>query len=181
MGDYDLGIEGRIEPVSPPPQIEEVKPPAQARQSAPAAPASGAGDSTAIIRVSDLAPSAPQPARRELPNGERPRLVGLSQTLRGEEFPLERTEVRVGRARENDIVVEHPSLSRLHARLVLEDDGWKIVDNSSANGVRINGETYAMSALRPGDVIELGHVRLRFCAPGEKFTAPREAEETGVV
>jgi ABC transport system ATP-binding/permease protein len=181
IGDYDLGIEGKIEPVSPPPQMQEAKPPVPARSAPAPAPASGAGGSTAIIRVSDLARSAPRAARRELPKGERPRLVGLSQTVRGQEFPLERTEVRVGRARENDIVVEHPSLSRQHARLVLEDDDWKIVDSSSANGIRINGETYAMSALRPGDVIELGHVKLRFCAPGEKFTAPREEEEPGAV
>jgi pSer/pThr/pTyr-binding forkhead associated (FHA) protein len=180
IGDYDLGIEGKIEPVTVPPQIQESKPPAAVRPApAPApAPASGAGGSTAIIRVSDLARSAPRGARRELPKGERPRLVGLSQTVGGLEFSIDRTEVRVGRARENDIVVEHPSLSRHHARLVLEDDGWKIVDSSSANGIRINGETYAMSALQPGDVIELGHVKLRFCAPGERFTAPREAEES---
>jgi tetratricopeptide (TPR) repeat protein len=39
-----------------------------------------------------------------------------------------------------------------------------------------------MSALRPGDVIDLGHVKLRFCAPGERFTPPREQpdEETTV-
>ena len=180
IGDYDLGIEGKIEPVSAPPQMQEAKPPAPVRLAGATAPAaaSGAGGSTAIIRVSDLARSAPRATRRELSKGERPRLVGLSQTVRGQEFPLERTEVRVGRARENDIVVEHPSLSRQHARLVLEDDDWKIVDSSSANGIRINGETYAMSALRPGDVIELGHVKLRFCGPGEKFIAPREAEES---
>ena len=176
IGDYDLGIEGRIEAVSAPPQMQEAKPPPPVRPAAPVpAVASGAGGSTAIIRVSDLARAPRRFPRREIPKAEQPRLVGLSQTVRGREFPLERTEVRLGRSRENDIAVEHPSLSRQHARLVLEDDDWKIVDSSSANGVRVNGETYAMSAVRPGDVIELGHVKLRFCAPGEKFIAAREA------
>src|SRR4051812_23004686 len=178
IGDYDLGIEGKVEAVSPPPQMQEAKPPPPVRPVAVPLPpmASGAGGSTAIIRVSDLARAASRVPRREIPRTERPRLVGISQTVRGREFPLDRTELRIGRARENDVVVDHASLSRQHARLVLEDDDWKIVDSSSANGVRINGETYAMSALRPGDIVELGHVKLRFCAPGEKFTLPRETE-----
>jgi pSer/pThr/pTyr-binding forkhead associated (FHA) protein/tetratricopeptide (TPR) repeat protein len=180
IGDYDLGIEGRIGAVSAPPQMQEATPTAPVRPVAPLLPAaaSGAGGSTAIIRVSDLGRAAARLARLEIPRAERPRLVGVSQTVRGQEFPLERTEVRVGRSRENDIVVDHPSLSRQHARLVLEDDDWKILDSSSANGVRVNGETYAMSAVRPGDLIELGHVKLRFCAPGEKFIAAREVDET---
>jgi len=180
IGDYDLGLEGKVEPVSVPPQMQEAKAAVSARPAPAIAPASGAGDSTAIIRVTDLAHSAPA-LRRELAKGDRPRLVGLSQTVRGLDLPIERTEVRIGRARENDIVVEHPSLSRQHARLVLEDDGWKIIDSSSANGIRINGEPYAKSALRPGDVIELGHVKVRFCAPGEKFVAPPDAEESALL
>jgi ABC transport system ATP-binding/permease protein len=168
IGDYDLGIEGQVEPLSvaATPAASSVRPPSQ-----PAA--SRAAGATAIIRVTDLGISQPPAARGELPKSERPRLVGLSQSIHGEEFPVERAEIRIGRARENDVVIEHPSLSRQHARLVLSDGEWKIIDNGSANGVRINGEPYAMSALRPGDVIELGHVKLRFCAAGEKFT-PRD-------
>jgi len=177
IGDYDLGIEGKIEAVSVPPQMQEAKPPPPVRPAAATTPpaATGASGSTAIIRMSDLARAPRRFPRREIPKAEQPRLVGISQSVRGQEFALERTEVRLGRSRENDIIIEHPSLSRQHARLVLEDDDWKIVDNSSANGVRVNGETYAMSAVRPGDVIELGHVKLRFCAPGERFIAARDA------
>jgi pSer/pThr/pTyr-binding forkhead associated (FHA) protein/tetratricopeptide (TPR) repeat protein len=182
IGDYDLGIEGRIdaltqtptEPVEPVPgaagsagaEAEETR--IATTRSAPP----GKGGATAIIRVSDLARAAPQVARTDLAKGECPRLIGLSQSIRGREFALERTDVQIGRARENDIAIEHPSLSRQHARLVREGGDWKVVDSHSANGVRVNGEAYAMSALRPGDVLELGHLRLRFCGPGEKFALP---------
>jgi TolA-binding protein len=38
----------------------------------------------------------------------------------------------------------------------------------SANGLMVNGESYAQSALRSGDVLELGHVKLKFVGAGER-------------
>jgi pSer/pThr/pTyr-binding forkhead associated (FHA) protein len=90
-----------------------------------------------------------------------------------------RTEVKFGRTDENDIVADHQSVSRAHARFVLDDGHWKVIDNKSANGVRVNGDEYAISNLKPGDVLELGHLKFRFCAPGEKFTLPPEKGEDG--
>ena len=207
IGDYDLGIQGRIEfPVTPPsgqakvgrttipPTMAAPRPAAitqpQMQASAAAAgaqptpppgsvstPSASAGGATAIIRVTDLMKSAPQIEVRELPKGEMPRLVGLTGNVRGKEFFLMRTEVKIGRSEENDISIDHQSMSRQHARFVLEDAVWKVVDNKSANGVHINGEQYAISAVKPGDTVELGHLKFRFCAPGEKFTLPSEKEE----
>ena len=50
-----------------------------------------------------------------------------------------------------------------------KDGSWKVVDLGSVNGVKVNGEAYGVSDLRPGDVLQLGHVKLRFCAPGDAF------------
>ena len=45
--------------------------------------------------------------------------------------------------------------------------------------MRVNGEEYAVSNVKPGDTLELGHLKFRFCGPGEKFTPPPEkGEET---
>jgi ABC transport system ATP-binding/permease protein len=187
IGDYDLGIQGKIEPVAMPPQAAAQKsatriavPPGPAKDAAPAAdegpaatPSPAAGGATAIIRVSDLLKSA-QVEARDLADAEAPHLIGLTGTIRGKQFPLRRTEVKVGRGEDNDIAIEHASLSRHHARLVLEDSAWKVVDERSANGIRINGEQYAMSAVRPGDVLELGHLKFRFCGPGETYAPERE-------
>ena len=65
-----------------------------------------------------------------------------------------RSDVKFGRTDENDIVADHQSVSRAHARFVLDDGHWKVIDNKSANGVRVNGEEYAVSNLKAGDVIE---------------------------
>ena len=142
-------------------------------------PSPSAGGPTAIIRVSDIT-AAPSPVEaRDLQRSEMPRLVGLAGPFRGKEFYLMRSEVKFGRTDENDIVADHQSVSRAHARFLLEDGQWKVIDNKSANGVRVNGDEYAVSTLKPGDVLELGHLKFRFCAPGEKFSPPPEKSEEG--
>jgi tetratricopeptide (TPR) repeat protein len=149
-----------------------------------ATPQPSVAGATAIIRVSDFMKSEPQVELRDLQKNEMPRLVGLSGSIRGKEFYLMRTEVKVGRSDDNDIAIDHQSMSRQHARFVLEDGSWKVIDNKSANGVHINGEVYAVSAVKAGDTVELGHLKFRFCAPGEKFTLtsekPDEAPRAGM-
>jgi len=211
IGDYDLGVQGRIEfPTTPPPVQSKVgratlppgmvtprpgaithpgvqmsatpaeppaTPAAPASPGSASTPAATAGGATAIIRVSDIMKGAPQVDARDLQKSEMPRLIGLSGNIRGKEFFLMRTEVKIGRSEENDIAIDHQSMSRQHARFVLEDAVWKVIDNKSANGVHINGEQYAVSAVKPGDTVELGHLKFRFCAPGEKFTLGAEKAE----
>jgi hypothetical protein len=63
---------------------------------------------------------------------------------------------------ENDIVIEHKSISRHHARIVREGNQYYAVDLESANGVRVNGVDRDRVLLRSGDEIELGQVQLRF-------------------
>ena len=154
----------------PPPR----NPPPQATTQNPSA-----GGATAIIRVTDVMKAAPEVEARDLERSQMPRLVGLGGPFRGKEFYLMRSDVKFGRTDENDIVADHQSVSRAHARFVLDEGHWKVFDNKSANGVRVNGEEYAVSNLKPGDVIELGHLKFRFCAPGEKFTPPSEKTEDG--
>lgn len=207
IGDYDLGVEGKFDATATPaagvprqgtlppsqmsrpaqkqPTLPPAPPPVAPRpQETAPAPAPQAANSpadagaTAIIRVSDIM-ALPQVEARDLLRSEMPRLVGLAGQFRGKEFYLTRTEMKFGRTEENDIVVDHQSVSRSHARFVLDGGQWKVIDNKSANGVRINGEDYAISNLKPGDVIELGHLKFRFCAPGEKFTPPKDAAEEG--
>ena len=126
---------------------------------------------TAIIRLSDL-PAAAEGESRELPPEQRPRLVCLAGTLRGKEFVLDRTPVRIGRSDENDLQIDHPSISRKHCRLSLESDAWKVLDAESRNGVRVNNEPYATIGVHHGDTVELGHLKFAFVGPGQPFTLP---------
>lgn len=97
------------------------------------------------------------------------RLVIVTSELAGQEFSLARPAVVIGRTEENDIVINHRSISRHHAKIVREGDRYTIVDLQSANGVRVNREDYERIDLKPGDVVELGHVKLRFVGPNESY------------
>jgi pSer/pThr/pTyr-binding forkhead associated (FHA) protein len=127
--------------------------------------------STSIIRM-DQVESNRSRKIKELDAEEAPRLVVVSAELKGQEFACIRTEMRIGRTDDNDIVIDHRSLSRTHAKIVREDNGeWRILDMQSANGLTVNGESYAQASLASGDVIELGHVKLRFVGAGDALRA----------
>jgi pSer/pThr/pTyr-binding forkhead associated (FHA) protein len=103
--------------------------------------------------------AAPTPAR----------LVVLSTELAGMEFMMGRASVVIGRTDENDIQLNHRSISRHHAKVVRDGDRYTIVDLQSANGVRVNGDDYERIELNPGDILELGHVKMRFVGPFELY------------
>jgi ABC transport system ATP-binding/permease protein len=128
---------------------------------------------TATIRLSDLKQEA-EAAPQQVPAAERPKLVGISGTYRGKELVLDRTPIRLGRSGENDVEIDHPSISRKQCRLHLEEGSWKVMDAESRNGVRVNGEPYATIGLRHGDVLEIGHLRFAFVAAGQPFKLPAE-------
>jgi pSer/pThr/pTyr-binding forkhead associated (FHA) protein/tetratricopeptide (TPR) repeat protein len=91
-----------------------------------------------------------------------PRLVIVGKFMAGREFLLDRPSLVIGRTSENDIVIEHKSISRHHARIVREGNQYYAVDLESANGVRVNGVDHDRVLLTSGDQIELGQVQLRF-------------------
>jgi len=113
----------------------------------------------------------PPPVDPRLPEEERGRFVVVSSNLAGNEYALDRREVIIGRtdADENDVVIAHRSISRHHAKIIHRDGTFTIIDLASSNGVKVNGEAFGTATLVNGDIIELGHVKLRFCAPADDY------------
>jgi hypothetical protein len=69
----------------------------------------------------------------------------------------------VGRSNDADIVIAAHEVSRRHAQIVPDRDGWTLTDLDSTNGVRLNGRPIGVpTRLQDGDVIELGAVELIF-------------------
>ncbi len=123
--------------------------------------------STAVIRMDQVEMNRSRKVTALEPE-EAPHLVVVSAEFKGQEFACIRTEMRIGRTDDNDIALDHRSLSRTHAKIVREDSGeWRIIDMQSANGMAVNGESYAQAPLAHGDLIELGHVKMRFVGPGQ--------------
>lgn len=105
------------------------------------------------------------------------RLVMLTQPSPGAEFalPVDR-DARLGRSEEVDCPINHRSVSREHAQIRRDADGYVIEDLGSANGVTVNGRAVKDKPLRSGDIIELGQVVFRYVGPGEHyFFDPGEA------
>lgn len=155
------------EPEEANPEDVTLQPHAADEQSSPAA----RRQSTAIIRM-DQVEKNPNRQVVDIDATEAPRLIILNTELAGREFSCVRSELKIGRTDENDIAIDHRSLSRTHCKIVREDTGeWRVIDMQSANGLMVNGESYAQSALRSGDVLELGHVKMKFVGAGEKYDA----------
>src|SRR5262245_47921382 len=77
-------------------------------------------------------------------------------------FNLSSDQVTIGRATDNDIVLNDFSVSRRHAYLQKEGAGWILRDNHSTNGVRINDRPVPECAVANGDQVTIGTFRLLF-------------------
>ncbi len=107
-----------------------------------------------------------------IPFDEQAKLVVVSSNLAGKTFQLDRKELMIGRTDdENDLVVNHRSISRTHAKIIYRQNEFVLLDMGSSNGVTINGEPFVKTApLRNGDLIVMGMVKFRFVAPGDHYT-----------
>lgn len=77
-------------------------------------------------------------------------------------FPLDQAVVNIGRKLENQLVVEDPRVSRVHAQLRAVRNRFVIFDLDSTGGTLVNGERVHQCTLYPGDVISLSGVPLVF-------------------
>ncbi|MFN2502572.1 MAG: adenylate/guanylate cyclase domain-containing protein [Pyrinomonadaceae bacterium] len=82
------------------------------------------------------------------------------------------TSCFIGRAKENDIVLNDRRVSRKHAFIIGEGNRFKLIDGYVENGqlfrsvnhVFVNGNAQVEYVLNPGDVITIGESRLEFKA-----------------
>ncbi|MCL2503694.1 MAG: FHA domain-containing protein [Coriobacteriia bacterium] len=80
--------------------------------------------------------------------------------LKGIALPITGPVV-IGRSPGADIVVGDDFVSGRHARVLVRDGNAVLEDLDSTNGTLVNGQRVASAtALRPGDIIEVGTVRL---------------------
>lgn len=77
-------------------------------------------------------------------------------------FPLFKDRLTIGRTVHNDIQLNAAYISRRHAAIVTDEDGTRIIDSGSKNGVYVNSRRVTEQALQNGDVVTIGSAEFKF-------------------
>jgi FHA domain-containing protein len=78
----------------------------------------------------------------------------------------------IGRSEENDIVISNPNVSRRHARLLRQENGFLVEDLGSTNGTLLDGAPIDRERIESGDELTFGGVAARFVRRAEDEAAP---------
>src|SRR5436853_522601 len=107
-------------------------------------------------------------------------MLRLRYVVNGEDRTTSLTggRVRLGRGSDNDVVLSDVSVSRYHAEILREADGWSIHDLKSTNGVEVNGVPVEKAPLRPGDRMGVGTFEIRIEAEPQSVR-PKPASGDG--
>jgi pSer/pThr/pTyr-binding forkhead associated (FHA) protein len=98
-----------------------------------------------------------------------PHLTLIENGRPGRQFPLRavdgKTEWTIGREAPNDIVLDFPSVSVRHARIVLHAGKWRIEDQITSNGTWVDGSQANLRYIGPLSVLGFGNVECLFRLP----------------
>lgn len=99
----------------------------------------------------------------------KPRLTVRCDGLMVRIYVLDKARVTIGRRRGNDIQLDDPAVSAVHAVLLLVPSPYLenypevlLEDAGSTNGTLVNGARIQRQRLRHGDTIRLGHHELLY-------------------
>jgi DNA-binding NtrC family response regulator len=108
------------------------------------------------------------------------RLVVVKGAQRGREYVGSADVIRVGKAHDNDLVLADETVSRVHLEIVRDQKGYLLRDLHSTNGTFLEGAEIREAYARPGSIITVGAVQLRFQSFEERIEIrPSAADELG--
>ena len=106
--------------------------------------------------------------------------MGTLEVVRGpvveRTFSLSPRPYTIGRARQNDICLPEPSVSKFHARLIHEDGRFALEDQGSLHGIYVNAVRVPRAILSSGDVVQLGNLTLKYSRPSLEGSTASAAE-----
>ena len=102
---------------------------------------------------------APESARRAY-------LLVSTRGSRAVQFDLGGPLIGIGRASDNDVILDDPMVSRHHCQLMLQHGAYGFTDLGSRNGSTVNGQPVSQIALGPGDIIRIGDTEVEFQVRG---------------
>ena len=103
--------------------------------------------------------TAPIPVARP---GQACLLKVMDGPLAGKVFRLDGYAVVIGRRESCDITLPDANMSRRHARLEPQKNGWLLTDLDSTNGTFVNGDRIIVKKLEHGDSVKFGATMCAF-------------------
>jgi predicted component of type VI protein secretion system len=91
-----------------------------------------------------------------------PKLIITTETQGKIGYEFTEDLITIGRAPDNMIVIEDPSVSSRHAQMERSGEIYRLKDFESTNGTRVNGLPITETALRFDDRIRFGAIEARF-------------------
>ncbi len=92
----------------------------------------------------------------------------LERSGKTRERVFDQSVIRIGAMDDNDLVINHETVSRYHCKILQEPEGYILVDEGSTNGTFINNIRIREAFLKPGCTLEIGQVELTFYFADEK-------------
>jgi pSer/pThr/pTyr-binding forkhead associated (FHA) protein len=89
------------------------------------------------------------------------RLIITHQGTVIKEYELSKDKITVGRKPSNDIVLDDPTVSGLHAAFLHMQHTY-VEDMNSTNGIKLNGKTINKRQLNHGDLVQIGQHEFKF-------------------
>jgi DNA-binding NtrC family response regulator len=90
------------------------------------------------------------------------KLVVLKGSQRGKEFVISGDVIRIGKVDENDLALPEETVSRVHCEILRDAKGHLLRDLHSTNGTFLDGAEIKEAYIRPGSIITVGTVQLKF-------------------
>jgi len=91
--------------------------------------------------------------------------IVLSGFYEGLEVALDRERIVIGRGRKADLALAEATISRAHAAIGFDADGFFIEDLESTNGTLVNGAAVCRQRLKNDDEIQMGKLRIAVTLP----------------
>jgi hypothetical protein len=80
----------------------------------------------------------------------------------GEVVPLLGDAFTIGRSPQNDLFLDDVTVSRHHARVIVDADGFLAEDLNSLNGTYVNRKRIERHQIADGDELQIGKFKLEF-------------------
>src|SRR5580704_14257770 len=87
---------------------------------------------------------------------------------------LDRDSTSIGRSPNQDIVLNDPCVSRLHAIILRDGNTYTVVDQNSTHGTFLNATRVERAVLEFGDVLQMGSLK----GPQLRFHLRQKDQET---